>query len=58
MLATEFKQRLEQIAGGQVEVSICDNKDVLIRPAINFNAAPPFVKQLLWDYLDTPREER
>lgn len=46
------------MAGGQVEVSICDNKDVLIRSAINFNAAQPFVKQLLWDYLDTPREER
>ncbi len=24
------------MAGIQVEVSICDNKDVLIRPAINF----------------------
>lgn len=43
MLATEFKERIEQMSRGQVEVSICDNKDVLIRPAINFNAAPPFV---------------
>ena len=58
MLATEFKQRLEELTRGQVEVSICDNKDVLLRPAINWNAAPDFAKQLLRDFLDTPREER
>ena len=57
MLATEFKQRLEELTRGQVEVSICDNKDVLMRPAINWNAAPDFAKQLLRDFLDTPREE-
>lgn len=58
MLATEFKERIEQMSRGQVEVTVLENDDVLIRPAIDFNAAPPFVKQLLWDYLDTPREER
>lgn len=58
MLATEFKQRLEELTRGQVEVSICDNKDVLMRPAINWNVAPDFAKQLLRDFLDTPREER
>ena len=58
MLATEFKQRLEEMTIGQVEVSICDNKDVLMRPAINWNVAPDFAKQLLRDFLDTPREER
>ena len=58
MLATEFYQRLEEMTSGQVEVSICDNKDVLMRPAINWNVAPDFAKQLLRDFLDTPREER
>lgn len=44
MLATEFKQRLEKMTRGQVKVSICDNKDVLMCPAINWNAAPDFAK--------------
>lgn len=46
------------MAQGQVEVSICDNKDVLIRPAIDWNSAPNFVRELLREFLDTPQQER
>lgn len=51
MLATEFKERLEQMARGQVEVDICDNKDVLIRPAIDWNRVPDFVRNVFLEYL-------
>lgn len=43
---------------GQVEVSICENKEVLIRPAINWNTVPDFVKQLFDEFTMTPLEER
>lgn len=44
---------------GQVSVSFCgENKDALIRPAINWGTAPDYAKQLLYAYMDTPYEER
>lgn len=58
MLATEFKQRLEQMTRGSVEVEICENKEVLIRPAVEWGSAPDFAKQLFHDFLYTPLEER
>lgn len=59
MLATEFKQRLEAMTQGQVSVSFCgENKDTLIRPAINWGTAPDYAKQLLYAYMDTPYSER
>ncbi|MCI6368999.1 MAG: hypothetical protein MR804_08915 [Limosilactobacillus reuteri] len=51
MLATEFKERLEQMAGGQVEVTVLENDDVLIRPAIDWNRVPDFVRNVFLEYL-------
>lgn len=58
LLATELKENIERMSGGSVEISILDNKDILIRPAIDFNRAPDVVKAMFYEYLDTPREER
>ena len=51
MLAAEFKERIEQMSRGQVEVTILENDDVLIRPAIDWNGVPDFVRNVFLEYL-------
>lgn len=51
MLAAEFKERIEQMSRGQVEVTVLENDDVLIRPAIDWNRAPDFVRNVFLEYL-------
>ena len=59
MLASEFKKQIEAMTQGQVQVSFCEpSKDALIRPAINWNSTPEYVRELLRSYMDTPYEER
>lgn len=59
MLASEFKKQIEAMTRGQVQVSFCEpNKDALIRPAINWNSAPDYARELLYSYMDTPYDER
>lgn len=59
MLATEFKKQIEAMTRGQVQISLCgENKDAVMRPAIDWGTAPDYVKQLIYAYMDTPYEER
>ena len=51
MLATEYKERIEQMSRGQVEVTVLENDDVLIRPVINWNRVPDFVRNVFLEYL-------
>lgn len=39
------------MAGGQVEVTVLENDDVLIRPAIDWNRVPDFVRNVFLEYL-------
>ena len=44
---------------GQVQISCCgENKDVVMRPAIDWGTAPDDIKQLIYAYMDTPYSER
>lgn len=44
---------------GQVQVIFRgENKDAIIRPAIDWRTAPDYVKQLIYAYMDTPYPER
>lgn len=59
MLTSEFKKQIEAMTRGQVQISCCgENKDVVMRPAIDWGTAPDDIKQLIYAYMDTPYSER
>ncbi len=58
MLATEFKERIEQMSRGAIEINVLENKEVLIRPAVDWANTPPHVFQVFRDFMMTPLEER